>query len=255
MQDDQQPGQVIIPHGNGDTPTEQPSAGPSATLPLVQQTPTPPTSQPSVPPAQETSVPLPQPVLASSPTQPEAATVAPEGSSDEAGGWAFRREDGSAVAHNEPLPENLSWAASEFVAHDKGVSWYGALFLGGGVAATLIYLLTKDKITTGIIVFAVLAFGVFASRKPHSEQYSLSADGLQVGQKAYFFHDFKTFSVVDEGGAASIVFMPLKRFMPALTIYVTSDVEDKVVDFLSVYLPLSEHKADAVDNLLRRIHF
>jgi hypothetical protein len=172
------------------------------------------------------------------------------------GGWQFHQEEDVAVPqHDGPLPENVSWTAAQFTEHEKSFGWYGALLLGGAAAAALIYFLTKDKITTGVIIFAVIAFGVFASRKPKSEEYAVSAEGLQVGQKLYAFHDFKTFSVVDEGNAASIVFMPLKRFMPPLTVYITPEVEDQVVDFLSVYLPFSEHKADAVEGFLRRIRF
>jgi hypothetical protein len=260
MHDDQQPGQIIIPHGSNEPPkpgADSPQSMPPAALPAPQAVLTP--AAEALPPPPETSgqaAPdhsVSSPPVAGEPQLEEMASETPA----QAGDWTFRQEDDptTTAQRDEPLPEGLTWTASEFVAHDKSTRWYGALFLGGGVAAVLIYFLTKDKITTGIIIFALLVFGIFAARKPRSAQYALSAQGLQIGNKTYYLHDFKTFSIVDEGSAASIVFMPLKRFMPPLTIYVTADIEDKVVDFLSAYLPLSEHRADAVDSLLRRIRF
>jgi hypothetical protein len=259
MQDDQQPGQVIIPHASNSAPT--PGPDPSVAQQAAQTPPEP--GSVSAPALLPQTPMLPEPVaqqpqqaspVAAEPTMPAPmAEAAPESGG---AGWQFHQEEDATVAqHDGALPENVSWTAAQFTEHEKSFGWYGALLLGGAAASALIYFLTRDKITTGVIIFAVVAFCVFASRKPKSEEYTLSATGLQVGQKIYAFHDFKTFSIVDEGGVASIVFMPLKRFMPPLTIYTTPDVEDRVVDFLSAYLPLSEHKTDAVEGLLRRIRF
>jgi len=153
------------------------------------------------------------------------------------------------------VESSLSWTASEFVEHEKTAGWYGLLALVGVVLAAVVYFLTKDKITTGIILFAAIALGVFGARKPRSQQYGLDDAGIHVGAKAYDFASFKAFSVVPEGAVTSIVFLPLKRFMPALTIYVAPEVEDSAVDFLAIRLPLEQHKPDAVDSFLRRIHF
>jgi hypothetical protein len=257
MQDDQQPGQIIIPHAPNGAPT--PGSDPSAAQQAAPTLPPVPASAPA--PVPQTPM-LPEPV-APPPSQvvaggvPDVPAPVAEAAPETGGaGWQFHQEEDTTVAqHDGPLPENVYWTAAQFTEHEKSFGWYGALLLGGAAASALIYFLTKDKITTGVIIFAVVAFCLFAARKPTSEEYALSAAGLQVGQKLYAFHDFKTFSVADEGGAASIVFMPLKRFMPPLTVYITPDVEDQVVDFLSAYLPLSEHKADAVEGLLRRIRF
>jgi hypothetical protein len=69
----------------------------------------------------------------------------------------------------------------------------------------------------------------------------------------YMYQDFKTFSVSQEGGAISVIFMPLKRFMPPLTMYVSPDVGDNVVTFLSAFLPFEHHQPDMVETLMRRI--
>lgn len=257
MYEGQEPGQLIVPHApEPPAPTTQsvaptpPVVAPAPTPTPVVETPTP-AATPLTAVPQTPTVEIPAQATVSTPTVTPAAN-------ETAGNWQFTQGadfSASAAQASEPQVGELRWTASEFVAHDKSPAWYGALIVGGAVATALIYWLTKDKITSGIIIFALIIFGVFAARKPRDEQYTLSERGVQVGNKMYAFHDFKTFSVADEGTTASIVLMPLKRFMPALTVYITPEVEDRVVDFLSFYLPFSEHKADAVEGLLRRIRF
>lgn len=237
------PGQVISPHSiqpaSPPEPTPPPTGAPQPDRPTEQPEPAP--------------TPLPEPEPA---TPPAATTTSPPPTAD--ADWNFTSEtDAAAPASAVPadLPADLSWTASEFIAHEKAPSWYGALAAVAIVIAVLVYLVTKDKISTGIVVLAALAFGIFAHRKPQTQQYGLSREGLQIGQKQYDFQEFKTFSVTEDGAIASVVFMPLKRFMPPLTIYVAPDMENQVVEFLSAYLPFQEHKADAVDSLLKRIRF
>jgi len=234
--DTQQPGQVITPQGDDagapepQRPVENPTAAPAPA----------PVSEP------EPTVPAPTATVATDP-QPAPAAETPA-SPDKS--WQFH-EEGPAPA---PIG-NLSWTAAEFIEHPKGAGWYGLLAIGGIAAAALVFWLTRDIFSLVIILFATLALGVFAARKPREQQYSLSHQGVQIGTKTYGFQEFRTFSVADEGSVASVVLMPLKRFMPPLTLYVSPDMSDQVIDYLVAILPFEQRKADAVDGLLRRIKF
>lgn len=239
------PGQVISPQGATPEPPQPPVPADGSPEP---ERPAEPDPAPAPAPAPE---PAATPDTAEAQTEPEAQT-APE---TEAAGWQYHQSADAAPAPAANLPESLSWTASEFIAHEKGASWYGLLAVVGLAAAALDYLLLKDLFSTGVIIFAAIAFGIFAAHKPRAQQYNLDRRGVRVGDKVYGFQDFKTFSVAEEGAVASIVFMPLKRFMPPLTVYVAPEIEDQVVDFLSAFLPFEQHKADAVDSLLRRIRF
>lgn len=224
---------------------------------------------PTEPPTGPTGAPQPE-RPAEPPTPPPPPTPLPDPKATEEvanAGWQFRSEAAGASSQQIPsgleppisadadVPDGLSWTASEFITHEKSVGWYGLLAATAIVAAVLVYLVTKDKISTGIVILAAIALGVFAARKPQIQTYSLLPEGLQIGSKVYSFQEFKTFSVIEEGTITSVVFMPFKRFMPPLTIYVAPELEDKVVNFLSVFMPFEQHKADAVDSLLRRIRF
>lgn len=242
MQDDdkQAPGQLIVPHDSDPTPT----GAPEPERPDETPDPSPPPA-----PTPEPQTEIVQPVVTSSDVSP---APTPNASQE---GW-FHPEA------NDPVPttpqqhlENLTWTAKEFVDHDKSAGWYGMFTLAVVVATVLVYLVTKDKVSTGVVLGAAIAFAVVAARKPHTLEYGLTSQGLQIGQRFYGFQDFKAFSISDEGSVMSVVLTPLKRFMPPRTIYMSPEVGANVVNFLSQYLPFEQHRTDAVDSLVRRIRF
>jgi hypothetical protein len=233
---DNQPGQLITPQG-----PEQPKP-PMPGIPEPDR----PTevTEPAPAPA-----PSPEPIVAAPaafvPEQPNEPIPAPDAN------WQFS----AAPEQQQPIDEDLQWMAAEFIEHEKSPGWYVTLALVGIVIAAVAYLVTRDKITAGIIVAVMIGFGAFASRRPQTQQYRMNLHGILVGNKIYSFHDFKTFSVTEDNAIVSIVFMPLKRFMPPLTVYVAPDMEERVVNFLGNFMPFERHKADAVESLMRRIHF
>lgn len=239
---DTQPGQVFTPQGNDpNNETEQ--------QPVVsgvpQQLPTQPVqtaqSAPSEFDEQQTA------------PNPDQLTQSSELDENDAS-WAYA-SNADAVSGLEPLPEDVSWTASEFIEHPKTTRWYAMLGLAGLVLATLDFIFTHDLVSASVIVIAAAMFGVYAGHKPQMRQYRLSPDGLQIGDKMYAYKAYKAFSIAEEGSTVSIVFSPLGRFVPPLTIYVTGDMEDRVLDYLSIFLPIEQRRADAVDGLLRRIRF
>lgn len=180
-----------------------------------------------------------------------------------AGQWKFTAEDAGAdvespnAAHREAVSsEPVTWTASEFVAHQKSPGWYGALAVGTVILAGLVFLITRgDFISTGVVVFAAVIFGIFAARQPRTLEYRLDGGGLSIGGKFYAYDVFKSFSVVDEGAFSGILLYPLKRFMPLLTILYAPDDEHKIVDLLADRLPMENRTYDAVDRLMHKIRF
>ena len=173
-------------------------------------------------------------------------------------GWQFHAEGQTTPADEQPsskLVKAVQWTASEFIAHHKTSGWY--LLLGGGAVALagVVFLITQDKISTAMVVVVAIIFGIFASRKPRELPYSVDNDSLHIGDKTYPYASFRSFSVVQEEGVDSIRFMPLKRFMPILSIYFEPKDEQKIIDVLSQYLPVEERQLDAVDKLMHKIRF
>jgi len=230
-----QPGQVIMPN----LPEEPKPNGDGAPMP-----------------ERPTEDPAPQPTPTPAPTPPPDSFVytGPEVNNhgDDLNRSAYPHGSNGA---SHDAPNTISWTASEFIDHEKGVAWYSLLALVGAGVVAVVYLLTRDIFSTVVVLFVVLAFAVFAARKPRVQEYTMTFHGLQIGPKLYSFQDYKYFSVTQDGAVAGIVFMPLRRFTLPLTIYVLPDKQKQIIDFLSSLLPLEEHRTDAVDGLMRRIHF
>lgn len=129
------------------------------------------------------------------------------------------------------------------------------LALGTIVTAGIVYLMTQDKVSTGVILFVAVIFGISAARKPREQRYGIDEDGVTIGDKKYPFNTFKSFSIVQEEGIESIWLMPLKRFRPPISIYFDPNDGDQIVNILSQFLPIEDHQLDAVDRLMHRLRF
>lgn len=151
--------------------------------------------------------------------------------------------------------QGITWTASEFVHHDKSASWYGGLVISTVLLAGLIFLITKDAVSVAVVIIAGLVLGIYSTHRPRQLEYRVDQRGVFISNKYYSYDDFKSFSVVSEGAFSSIVFMPLKRFAPALTIYYAPEDEESIMALLADQLPFEEPRRDAVDSLMRRIRF
>ncbi|MGH7236958.1 MAG: hypothetical protein ACREGF_00290 [Candidatus Saccharimonadales bacterium] len=195
--------------------------------------------------------------------------IAPASADQAAAPWQFNQEnaapstDQTADPYQERIPpkpepatsEAISWSASEFIAHQKSPVWYIGLGAAAIALAALTYLITRDKISTGVIPVVAVMFGAFAVRKPRVMNYKLDGRGLYIGEKFYGYGTFKSYSAVSEGVFASILLMPLKRFVPPLSLYFAPEDEAKILAVLQDRLPTEVHQADNIDRLMRRIRY
>lgn len=149
----------------------------------------------------------------------------------------------------------VSWTASEFVAHQKEPKWYLILGFATLVSAIIVWVLTKDKITTATVLVGAAVLAILATKKPRELNYLIDQHGLHIAQKDFPYHMFRSFSVVHQGAFSSLVFMPLKRFALLTTAYYDPADEEKIIGILSLYLPLEEKKRDIIDELLWKIRY
>lgn len=195
--------------------------------------------------------------LSPTPTHPQ-----PEGN------WQYKPEQSPhppAPSLDEPRPASyqngttaeteVSWTASAFIAHEKGLGWYAVLGLGTILLDVGIYILLKDGLAIAAITFMAVILGVMASRKPRTVEYYIDASGLSIGSRFHPYSELKSFSIMDEGAVSSILFMPLKRFMPPINIYYDPNDEDRIIRVLSQYLPFEHQEPDIADRLARKVRF
>lgn len=181
-------------------------------------------------------------------------------------GWVFK-PGGSAAS---PSPQttggaqetptkapstSLEWTASEYIAHEKHAGWYAQVLVAGVVVAILVYIITRDVISAGVIVFAGVIFAVAAARKPRVIAYRVDSGGLTAGQRYFPFSQFKSYAIMQEGPLTTVVFMPLKRFMPTVDVHIPPENAEAILTVLSTSLPLETRKPGLVDTFTNRIRF
>ena len=106
-----------------------------------------------------------------------------------------------------------------------------------------------------LIVMMAITMGVYALRLPRSVHYSLTAQGINVGEKFYGYSDFRAFGIIPDGTLYSVMLLPTKRFMPAITLYFEQPDGDNIVDMLGARLPMEELDHDVIDKLMRHLRF
>lgn len=151
------------------------------------------------------------------------------------------------------LSEPVAWEATEYVQHDKNALWFslfGLVVLG--LIALAIFLI---KSWTFVVLIAVMAVAVvvYALRPPRVLRYTLSTQGIHVGEKLYAFSDFKAFGIVRDGDAYFVMLVPNKRFMPAVSIYFPEESGEVIVDTLGSRLPMRDLHLDAIDTIVRKL--
>ena len=156
---------------------------------------------------------------------------------------------------NLPDFPTITWSASEYVSHQKNISWYIALGAGAAVMTLIIFLVTRSLMSSLVIALSFIVLGIFAARQPDTKQYEIGENGIRVGDKSFPYSIFKSFSVMQEDAIDSIWLRPLKRFMPTTVIYCAPDDEEKIVMMLENFLPEEDREQDVIDRISRRIRF
>lgn len=180
-------------------------------------------------------------------------------------GWQFTPDqpgtsNTSAQPQMTPPPAPVSsggiqWSASEFVAHHKSAGWYLILFGGAALLCVVVYIVTRDILGIVMITLIAIAFAVAGARKPRTLQYQVNNNGIQIGAKSYSFREFKSFTVIEDDAINYIDLMPLKRFLPAISLHYEPKDESKIADILNDHLPFEHVERDSIDRFLHKIGF
>ncbi|HSX16740.1 MAG TPA: hypothetical protein VLH86_01415 [Patescibacteria group bacterium] len=179
-------------------------------------------------------------------------------------GWQYKPGDSPPVAGDTsplkkppvaPAEPDITWTASEYIAHNKSAGWYAGVIGGAVLFAAIVFLLTHDKISTVTVVVVALLFTVAAARKPRVITYALGRDGITIGANLHSFGEYRAFTVRREGVFANIELLPLKRFMPMTSIYCSPDNEDDILTLLSQHVPYEQPNNSLAENFARRIRF
>jgi hypothetical protein len=169
--------------------------------------------------------------------------------------WQYRGDEPITEPQKSKSIQPVSWTASEFVAHQKSAGWFLMLAMGAVFGAGMVFLLTRDYISSAMVLIVVVLFGIFAARQPRVLHYSVDEQGIHIESKNYPFRLFKSFAVQDEGPIQSISLLPMRRFMPAISIYYPQEEEKRILGVLGNFLPIEERPHDIIDRFMHKIRF
>jgi hypothetical protein len=176
--------------------------------------------------------------------------------------WQEPTEDTQVAESNEQLSDESSedfqpiqWRASEYVHHEKQGMWFIGLALISAVLVAVAILLVHSYTFAVLVVVMAVAVGYMAGRPPQEVSYQLTSQGLMIGDKAFSYHDFSSFGVINEGPLYSIILLPTRRFMPSVSIYFPENLGEQIVDILGAVLPMRDIRPDVVDRLSRKLRF
>jgi hypothetical protein len=159
------------------------------------------------------------------------------------------------IMADEQLSNNVSWTASEFIDHRRGVIWYSWLALATVALTVLVYWLTKDYFAAAVIAVLGLIVAAVSQWKPRQLQYRLTDKGLHIEQKFYPYSQFKFFSIIHENDLSSLVLSQTKRYLPPLSVFIDADDEPAITELVGEHLPLQPGNADRIEQLSRRLRF
>lgn len=148
----------------------------------------------------------------------------------------------------------VHWSAVEYIFRDKNKIWFlGFALVVFGFIALDIFLIKSYTFSFLVIVMAVSVV-IYSHRPPREINYTLSGrQGLYVGEKLYHFEEFKSFGLLNEEGYNSIVLIPVKRFMPSVSVYFPQEAGEEIVDILGTRLPMEKVEFDIVDEIVRKL--
>lgn len=183
---------------------------------------------------------------------------------DESANWSYSpdgtteeqpEEDHYTSNPSANIQESISWTASEYVANQKDAKWYLGFFFFLAASVGLIYFFTKDLISVIAIAVIGILFSVLANKKPKQLAYEINAQGVSISGRFYSYGEFKSFSLSSEGVIGAINLMPLKRFMPEISIYFPPDQGEAIISVLAGQLPHEQRAEHGVDKLTKRLRF
>ena len=135
----------------------------------------------------------------------------------------------------------------------KGIFWLIGIFIIGIILLDIFFFL-KLYLGMVIVILGIVVFIQRAFEKPKKIACKISKDGIVLKDRVYSYSVFKSFWI-SQRQPQKLYLQQTRRFLPALTILITGESDEKISFFLSQYLPklrtTSEDFADRLASLLK----
>jgi len=163
--------------------------------------------------------------------------------------------------NSNPKSDNLvdndnpvHWVAKEYIYRDKNPLWFIIFTVVVFAFISLDVFLIKSYTFSILVVVMAASLIIYSRRPPREINYTLSGkQGLYIGEQLYHFSEFKSFSLLHEDGNDSLILVPIKRFLPAISVFFPRDAGEAIVDILGARLPMGQSKLDMIDIIARKL--
>ena len=150
--------------------------------------------------------------------------------------------------------ETITWEADEFQAPERQFVWYLEAVVAVLLFSGIVYWLNRDVVTAVTVCVAFSVLLILHGRKPRRQTFLVTPQGVQIGNKAHWFADFRSFSIAVERSGHTLVLVPFKRFAPAVSVFIPDAQVDTVTAIMTSALPMEAHKPDALDWISTKFH-
>lgn len=165
-----------------------------------------------------------------------------------------KKEEIDAVAE---APKNeFVWRAAEYEYTEKTLTWFIAL----GIVVLVVAIVSLVERDFFFAVFAVLAgvlVAVFARRRPQVLEFSVSEDGVRVGDRLSFsLGEFRSFALYSRPGHLDeLIFKKRTAVNPYVRVPIDAALAERVKGFLKDRLDEEEFTESLVDLISGRLGF
>lgn len=129
----------------------------------------------------------------------------------------------------------FSWEFKEFPSAGRSKSWY----LGAGIIFFLliIYALFSANFLFAIIIIMVVLILVMMRREANKIKFSITEDGIEIGQNFYEYKNIKNFWIIYEPPEIkTLYFEPKSFFQPKIPVPLENQNPIKIREVLLQYL-------------------
>lgn len=151
---------------------------------------------------------------------------------------------------NQPI----QWQAPEYTQEHRSPWWFIAFWVVTIVLMAVAAFLIKSVTFAILIPVMAAALMMYSHRAPRLISYVLSAKGVYINEKLHAISEFRSFGVSKDDVDPTLVFIPTKRFRPALTVHFPAELGEQIVDTLGARMPMQDIRFDAFDQLIRKLH-
>lgn len=148
----------------------------------------------------------------------------------------------------------MQWESPEYLSSTKTPLWFIVFWTVVAALMAAAAFLIKSWSFAILIPVMAAALMMYTHRPARNMQYVVSAKGLYINDQLHPVAEFRSFGVLQEEAMPALLFIPTKRFRPAITVYFPAEIGEQLVDFLAVRLPMQEAKFDFFDRLVHKLH-